>query len=423
MLIIWAQNKKLGMMRVLRELFPILLGYKPAIDAYRVATGARQEVGKATDPMVEMAFMKAIEMFAEAIPGVIIQLMAIVTNDEEIKAAAWISLAVSALTTGFASATISYDYDTDPKRRKQVPDFYGYIPAKASKRSLVFVLMVLLTTGMLLIRCTTIVVLGLIGGSWVALYVGCDLGLYLVVKILRGDFWYWAPVGGNAEIFTSILARVLVKLVTDFTSIVQFRHPNEVGGFYWLFGIVLTMGTLPIAIILAERTTQKVEVIGIARAVAMNFIPFTVLDITLFMWNIEKKYLGTFISLQRGKDGAIQRFREPGDDQKKAKATFENSKHYWKSIAYEVRVWVETNWERWEEEKPEWFNDAMKARVPVEYIPINGDARRRESVRRASVDAEAEGGLGGILRASIRRASLGGTIERHVKVVPIEGDN
>ena len=61
--------------------------------------------------------------------------------------------------------------------------------------------------------------------------------------------------------------------------------------------------------------------------------------------------------------------------------------------------------------------------VPEEFIPTTGEARRRESVRRASVDAEAEGGLGGALRASIRRASVGGTLEGHVKVVPIERDN
>ncbi|GMI41984.1 hypothetical protein TrCOL_g13771 [Triparma columacea] len=78
-LFVWAQNKKLGMKRVLRELIPILIGFKPAVDAYRVATGAKQKVGTAMDPMLEMTLMKVIEMFAEAIPGVIIQLMAIAT--------------------------------------------------------------------------------------------------------------------------------------------------------------------------------------------------------------------------------------------------------------------------------------------------------------------------------------------------------
>ena len=66
------------------------------------------------------------------------------------------------------------------------------------------------------------------------------------------------------------------------------------------------------------------------------------------------------------------------------------------------------NWAKWEEEKPEWLTDIKKALVPEEFIPADGDARRRESVRRASVDAEAEGGLAGAVRASIRRASVGG---------------
>ena len=52
------------------------------------------------------------------------------------------------------------------------------------------------------------------------------------MKALRGDFWYWMPVGGNTEVLSSIVSRVLVKVVTDFTSIVQFRHPYEIGGMY-----------------------------------------------------------------------------------------------------------------------------------------------------------------------------------------------
>ena len=73
-----------------------------------------------------------------------------------------------------------------------------------------------------------------------------------------------------------------------------------------------------------------------------------------------------------------------------------------------MKAWVKANWDRWEEEKPKWFDNAMRARVPVEYIPGAGDARGKESVRRASVDAQAEGGLAGALGASIRRASVGG---------------
>jgi hypothetical protein len=306
MLLVWVQNKELGLMRVLREWFPILIGFKPAVDAYRVAKGEKQEAGQAIDALTELTYMKGIEMFAEAIPGVIIQLMAIATNDGEVADAAWISLSVSALTTGYASATISYDFDTDPVRKEQVPDFYGYVPANPTKRSIIFVAMMLFSAGMLVIRCMTIVVLGLLGGKWVSLYVGADLGLYLLVKILRGDFWYWMPLGGNAEIMSSIVNRVLVKVVTDFTSIVQFRHPYEIGGMYWLLGFMLTMGSLPVAITLAERGDIAEEKLKIAWKVIGLCIPVSIFCFTMFFFIIEKKYWSTFFSIQTGKELTIR---------------------------------------------------------------------------------------------------------------------
>jgi hypothetical protein len=406
MFAVWGQNRKLGIKRLVREWIPILLGYKPAVDAYRVATGAKQEVGTALPPMYEMTFMKVIEMFAEAIPGVIIQLMAISTTDKDVSTSAWLSVAVSAITTGFASATISYDWDTDPGKREESPAHYGYIPANASKRAVVFASMLLLSAGMLLIRCTTIVLLGLMGGSWAFLYIGVDLGLYLLVKILRGDFWYWIPFGGNVEVVSSTIIRLIVKIIVDFTSIVQFRHPLEVGGAYWLFGLFLTMGSLPVSIFVTSSYVDE-EAIGIASSIANYIIPIITLFFAVFFLNIERKYLHTFWSTQTSKDFSMAHFLEGERDEMKFGVLW-TSRHHWVSIEGEIKKWVESNWAKWEEEQPEWFTDVMKAKIPVDFIPVDGDARRRESVRRASVDAEAEGGVAGALRASIRRASVGG---------------
>jgi hypothetical protein len=280
------------------------------------------------------------------------------------------------------------------------------VPANPTKRLIIFVSMALFSAGMLVIRCMTIVVLGLLGGRWVSLYIGADLGLYLLVKVLRGDFWYWIPVGGNAEIVNSIACRLMVKVVGDFTSVVQFRHPNEIGGIYWVFGFVLTMGSLPVAILVAEREDVAIG-LKLAWRVVGIFTPCTFLLFAAFFFNIEKRYWSTFYSFQRGKDLTLKNFKE-GTDDVKAEYTFKYSKHHWKTHEEEVKAWVEANWDIWVEEKPKWFDDEMRARVPVEYIPESGGARRRESVRRANVDAEAEGGLAGGLRASVRRASNGG---------------
>ena len=65
------------------------MGFKPAVDAYSLAKGKKQEAGRTLDALTELLIMKVIEIFAEAIPGVIIQLMAIVESTGDISRAAW----------------------------------------------------------------------------------------------------------------------------------------------------------------------------------------------------------------------------------------------------------------------------------------------------------------------------------------------
>jgi hypothetical protein len=50
------------------------------------------------------------------------------------------------------------------------------------------------------------------------------------------------------EVVSSFIVRVVVKLVTDFTSIVHFKHPIEMGGLQWTFSLTLTLASLPIAV-------------------------------------------------------------------------------------------------------------------------------------------------------------------------------
>mmetsp|Transcript_7273 Transcript_7273/g.14707 ORF Transcript_7273/g.14707 Transcript_7273/m.14707 type:complete len:420 (+) Transcript_7273:3-1262(+) len=408
MFVVFLQYRKLGSTRVLLETFPVLIGFKPALDAYRVAKGQKQEAETEADHMFEMTVIKCIEVFAEAIPGVIVQLLAIanVGEGKEVASGVWISLAVSAFSTGLISASISYDFDTDPKSRKMNPFFYGYLPGKASDRSIVFISMIFFSGGMLLIRCTTIVLLALLGRRWAFAYIGVDLGLYFLVKILRGDFWYWVPAGGAIEIVFSIFARFLVKIINDFTSIVQFRHPNEVGGIYWTFGFVLTMGSLPAAIKIYEGQGGDQLVANFAWRLLCVLIPITLTVFLIFLFHIEKKYRHTFISTLRGKDLTIMRFRSVSDDWGRADAIFMNTKRFWSDIADEVKVWVGANWNRWEDEKPTWLDAAMRARIPLDFIPT-AEGRKKEKGRRVSVlKVEAQ------RRASVRRSSILGKLPK-----------
>ena len=77
----------------------------------------------------------------------------------------------------------------------------------------------LISAVMLLIRAFVLVLLGLVSRSAVFLYIGADIGLFLLVKIVRDDFFYWIPLHGFWEIVMSILGRVVGKVVLDFTSL------------------------------------------------------------------------------------------------------------------------------------------------------------------------------------------------------------
>ena len=54
LLIVCLQNWKLGKSRVLIEMIPVVVGLKPAVDAYRVARGTSQEEGQPLSPLGEM---------------------------------------------------------------------------------------------------------------------------------------------------------------------------------------------------------------------------------------------------------------------------------------------------------------------------------------------------------------------------------
>ena len=60
--------------------------------------------------------------------------------------------------------------------------------------------------------------------------------------------------------------------------------------------------------------------------------------------------------------------------------------------------WVGERWDTWIEERPEWLTDAVKTKIPIEYIPMKEDkveeSKRRESIR---VSQRRRSSLGGII--------------------------
>jgi len=66
----------------------------------------------------------------------------------------------------------------------------------------------------------------------VVIFVGGEIGLYLLFKAIRGDF-YWFPRTENKSvaIVIGLLDNIIGKIVTDFSGCLHFRHPFELGTF------------------------------------------------------------------------------------------------------------------------------------------------------------------------------------------------
>jgi hypothetical protein len=119
------QNQHRGWVAVAYEVGIVLCFLRAPVDAYRVASGQKQQPGDPVDPFMILTMGKVLEMVVEAIPALILQstiLMAIADPSM----VAMVSIVFSCLAIAYTSTTIAYDFETAPSRRRKSPEFYGY---------------------------------------------------------------------------------------------------------------------------------------------------------------------------------------------------------------------------------------------------------------------------------------------------------
>jgi len=194
LMIVWLQNRRRwGQMAL--EMGLVLVGCKPGLDAYKVATAKEQEAHNIFDAKFELILTKFVEMFAESIPGCLLQCYVFVgeVEDNETGGANWLSkdatqylgsIAISAATAGYTSASITYDNDVDPANRR-VSEFYGLIPDEARSRAILFVCMGINSFALLIIRCFTMALLFSTNIWLVVGWVAGDNFVYIVMKAVR----------------------------------------------------------------------------------------------------------------------------------------------------------------------------------------------------------------------------------------------
>ena len=124
----------------------------------------------------------------------------------------------------FSLTYASRSFDTDPLKRRQSPSLYGYIPDEGLTRALLLFIMTLNSALLLSLRSFSVAALIMTDLKYYAWYSAADIGIYIAQKIARRDFSYWIPVEGGLEIVLSFFSRVIVKIISDYTAMVHFRH-------------------------------------------------------------------------------------------------------------------------------------------------------------------------------------------------------
>ena len=82
--------------------------------------------------------------------------------------------------------------DTSPRKRRETPDFYGYVPPTG--RGIIFVLMMVNSTSQFMAKIMAIALLGAVSKMWVVAYLVGDVCLFLLYKLLRNDLFHWIPI-------------------------------------------------------------------------------------------------------------------------------------------------------------------------------------------------------------------------------------
>ena len=130
-------------------------------------------------------------------------------------------------------SSVSYDFDTSPDKRRENPQFYGYIPDKASQRTIAFFSLFVATSTHMLSRVFSSALLLMVNWRYLVWFVGGEMGLYLLYRAATNDFVYWIPVKGVYSLIFSVTKRAFDKIIVDFTLFVHLRHPYELGGIWW----------------------------------------------------------------------------------------------------------------------------------------------------------------------------------------------
>jgi hypothetical protein len=357
---------------LLFEVASVVSFVKPGLDAYRVASGAENLPGSSYSPLTEMTLTKAGELVFEAVPGLLLQLVALVNaTAEERTFSAFFSIFVSTASTALTATTIFWDIDTDPAVRKRNPVWCGIVPDLNRTRA--FAVVFLMCACQIVAKAAATALLLATNSTWALIYLVGDHVLHFVYRFVRRDVFNFFASPPAASYAMAFAGRIVNKVLTDFTGCPNFRLPLMNGGAYWLFSLFVSQVSVLVSVFLYDKFAvvpedgrKKIDAATLWRgAFALTggwacIFGFFVLKVAV------PKYRHTLWSWTTGRQ-CVQDYFYRGKDAEAKFEFFGCNLLLWESdIGAAVKAWAAVNWGRWQEEKPEWFKVEL---VPDRFIP------------------------------------------------------
>ena len=395
--------------RMLTELLKTLTFSKPAFNKWKVLTNARVEDHVIVPPVTEMMMFKMGEVFAESIPVTVLQVNTLLTM-EELDPIVVVSLLVSVIFVSEAVTYMTYVKDISEESRKTGRLFYGFMPLGGMRMVLVKGSMYVLSFCQLMGKSITIGILVQIGGKRTALAVlGCEVGIYLLYKVLRKDFRYFLPLPNGTSLAVSLLFRVALKVITDFTGMLHARHPYEMGGAYWMFNMFYTQVMLFIVVNVRSSTYSEEgqnpvfseEKLWI---LACSLSALWLVAVVVLLLSCEKGFMHTFFQLTRAWEYNKAMF-DTGDDGYRM-YIFTDHEAYYMWYKEEIKEWLDEAWDRLHREKPVWFTQNVVKSVPIDILPnMEHESVVKEMAQETKIEREKRRKLRSVAR--VMRFSLG----------------
>ena len=205
------------------------------------------------------------------------------------------------------------------------------------------------------------------------LFIGGEIGIYLVFKILRQDFHFWIP---GIPLIGSFFERILAKVIVDFTGCLHFRHPYEMGGLGFTISLIWAQAFPFVALQYFDGEMNDI----MTSFLAVSFTAWLMLNI-IFFCTIDLSYLNTFFGTKTASQYLCELYLTSKDDHQRFRAVFKHRIKYTTSIHEEVIEWVGENIDEWKREKPDWFNidKIPDGFLPKDVLEAEGGAKRRRS--------------------------------------------